>query len=419
MSAAPRLAGWQAMAQQVGPVGGANRFYPKAYALVVGIDAYDGRDWGRLQNAVKDAEEVRDALARHGFEVTYLRDLASRDLKDALEEFFISKGSDRDAALFFWFAGHGTNVGSEGYIVPADAPSIQDDAGFRRTAVSMRTFGRLMREARSQHVMAVFDSCFSGTVFKTGRSGHPPAIRQAMEHAVRQYVSAGDHTQEVADDGLFRKLFVDAILGRDPNADGNRDGYVTGREIGIYMRNTLLNRSDGRQAPQFGELIEGDFDRGDFIFQVGPGGGGGQFQSAAYTPAVRDEQAPTRNWQDVRLRSTKVFVAPPVGAKGEGNRELREALARQLEQRGFEILTADHDYAFKVHAVVETRNAGLMFEKHAVAFKVFNRSNMMLGTTKYETEVITGSFNGSWGAAADAAAEQAAKRIVSYLAQPG
>src|SRR5262249_22497681 len=136
--------------------------YQSSKALVIGMDHYDGRAWPQLSNGVRDAEEVAKGLSAQGFEVTFLKDLNSAALDDALRNFFITDGSDPNARLLLWFAGHGNTIDGEAYLVPVDAPSPKSEAQFRLKAISLRRFSEYMREAKARHVLAIFDSCFSG-----------------------------------------------------------------------------------------------------------------------------------------------------------------------------------------------------------------------------------------------------------------
>jgi formylglycine-generating enzyme required for sulfatase activity len=242
--------------------------YTKSKALVIGMDHYSG-GWPQLSNGIKDAEEVAKGLAAQGFEVTFKKDLKSRDLDDTLRDFFIVDGDDPNARLLLWFAGHGDTIDGEAYLVPTDAPSPKADAEFRLKAISLRRFGEYMREAKARHVLAVFDSCFSGGVFNVARSAPPPAITFATTQPVREFISSGEAEQQVSDDGTFRKLFLDALAGKEPDADANHDGYVTGTELGLFLQQKMTNLTNNRQTPRYGKLNAYGYDRGDFVFQVG------------------------------------------------------------------------------------------------------------------------------------------------------
>lgn len=241
--------------------------YGKSFALVIGIDDYsDG--WPRLSNAIKDARTVAAELERRGFEVELVIDPDSAGLRTAMERFIFEKGSDPEARLFIWFAGHGHTVKGEGYLVPSGAPGPDTGWRFRKAALSLRSFGRYMREVESRHVLAVFDSCFAGTIFNTARSRPPAAIDLATTQPVRQFVSSGEAEQVVSDDGTFARLFIDALNGLEPTADANRDGYVTGTEIGLFLSDKVTNLTDGAQTPRYGKLKALELDRGDFVFAI-------------------------------------------------------------------------------------------------------------------------------------------------------
>jgi len=252
------------------PAAGSVQLYDASYALVIGIDEYTN-GWPRLSKAVSDAKLVADALRDKGFEVTFLKNLNSRELKDAFEKFFVFKGADPEARLFAWYAGHGHTMNGEGYIVPADAPRPSKKGKFKYTALSLRRFGELARQAESKHALAVFDSCFSGTVFNTGREMPPPAVTRATTYPVRQFVSSGDANQAVSDDGRFRKLFIRALTGEEP-ADSNNDGYLTGSELGMFLSDRVSNLTKNAQTPRYGKLRDENYDRGDVVFLVASSG---------------------------------------------------------------------------------------------------------------------------------------------------
>ena len=124
----------------------------------------------------------------------------------------VIKGADPEARLFVWYAGHGHTQGGEGFLVPADAP-LAHDPMFKVTALHMRDFGGLMRLAESKHVLSVFDSCFSGSVFKTkALPDTPPHITASTSKPVRQFISAGSANQQVPAKSVFQPLFLLLLL---------------------------------------------------------------------------------------------------------------------------------------------------------------------------------------------------------------
>ena len=245
------------------PVAENVELYQSSYALVIGMDDY-ASGWPKLRNAVKDAEAVSNGLKSLGFDVTYATNLNAEDLRKTIKEFFVLKGAQPGARLLVWFAGHGHSDHGEGFLVPVDGPGPSDPS-FALYALPMRDFGTLMRLARSKHVLAIFDSCFSGTIFEARAGAVPAAITRATLSPVRQFLSSGDADQTVADNGSFRELFLRAVRGEE-NADANGDGYLTGTELGGFLADRVTNLTHGAQTPRFGKLLDVNFDRGDFVF---------------------------------------------------------------------------------------------------------------------------------------------------------
>ena len=249
------------------PVTGQIELYAESHAVVIGIDRYD-HGWPRLGKATEDADLVAKGLEAQGFSVEVLRDVEGAALETALKTFFVRKGRNEGARLLVWFSGHGYTDHGEGFLVPSDgvAPT---DPDFRLRALSLRRFGELMRLARARHAMAIFDACFAGTVFQAARGAVPPAITRDVALPVRAYISSGDASQEVSDDGQFRTIFLRALRGEEPNADANHDGFLTGTELGFFLDDRVTNLTERKQTPRYGKLRDGDWDRGDFVFAVG------------------------------------------------------------------------------------------------------------------------------------------------------
>ena len=275
------------------PVSEKVTLYGSSHALVIGIDDYT-QGWPRLRNAVADARSVAGALEERGFDVTLKTDLKAVELQRTLKEFFAIKGADADARLVLWYAGHGHTIGGEGFLVPADAPPATDPT-FKVAALPMRDFGSLVRLADARHVLSIFDSCFSGTVFNARAGAAPAAITRKTTQPVRQFLTSGDAGQQVRDDGSFRKLFVRALSGEEA-ADVNADGYVTGEELGLFLSQRVATLTQAAQTPRYGKLHDVRFDRGDFVFVL-PG--------MDESPAVAgDTPAPTAPDDDAAFELT-------------------------------------------------------------------------------------------------------------------
>lgn len=251
------------------------RLYGKSYALVIGASKYT-RGWKPLKGVPGDVTAVSALLARQGFEVDVLSDPTYQQLEAGLREFIARRGGASENRLLVYFAGHGHSQTKDGtgiqlgYLVPVDAPSpVSDPDGFERLAYSMDNIDVLARRANAKHVLFLFDSCFSGSIFDNRDAGTPEHISDLTSRPVRQFITAGDARQAVPDASIFRERLERALGEGAADLDG--DGYITGTELGAYLHKEVSRESRQSQTPQWGKIRDGRLDRGDFVF-VSPRG---------------------------------------------------------------------------------------------------------------------------------------------------
>lgn len=239
--------------------------YEGSYALLIGVSDYQG-GWPDLKSIPGELDRVEKSLQRQGFHVRKIMNPDSKALSDAFEEFIDQYGFDPNNRLLFFFSGHGhTRKGGEkGYLVPVDAPDPRrDERGFLRKALPMTQILSWSRQMEAKHALFLFDSCFSGTVFKVKAiPGTPPHINRATSLPVRQYITAGDAGDTVPASSVFTPAFIDALAYGW--ADLNADGYVCGTELGIYLQEKVPQHT--AQTPQYGKIQDYKLSRGDFVF---------------------------------------------------------------------------------------------------------------------------------------------------------
>jgi len=240
--------------------------YKDYHAVVIGVSDYD--HWPKLPNAVKDTEEVAGKLRELGFEVKLIANPDSVQLKSTLSEIARRLGAEQNRALILYYAGHGETTtladGTElGYIIPKDCPlQMLDPFGFDTKAVSMKEIEMLALKVRSKHMLALFDSCFSGSLFTLSRAA-PTVISEKSAKPVRQFMTAGGANETVPDRSIFKVCLLQGLNGE---ADYNQDSYITGSELGLYLQTKVINYTRGAQHPQYGKINNPHLDKGDFIF---------------------------------------------------------------------------------------------------------------------------------------------------------
>jgi hypothetical protein len=248
------------------------KLYNQSHALIIGISEYDN-GWPKLPGVRKDVNAVKQALERQEFDVTIIMDPDDIELDRAYKDFINLYGMDPQNRLLFYFAGHGhtikTSYGEDmGYIVPRNAANPNSDqSAFLSKAMAMQQIEVYAKNIQSKHVLFLFDACFSGSVFAITRAA-PENISYKAAQPVRQFISSGSAEETVPDVSIFRQQFVSAL---DGEGDVNKDGYITGSEMGEFLQEKVVNYSSGAQHPQYGKIRNPNLDKGDFVFKVGGG----------------------------------------------------------------------------------------------------------------------------------------------------
>jgi len=245
--------------------------YGDSYALIVGVSDYTN-GWDDLNQIPAEIGQVQRALENHGFKVVVHLDAINKiELERIFQNFRDQYGYDRDNRILVFYAGHGhsSNNGNIGYLVGSDAPlPASADAypgeEFLRKSIQISQMMEWASQMAAKHVLFLFDSCFSGTVFRS-RGAVIQSDRLNVEQAglpVRQFITAGSAHELVPAKSVFVPKFVEAIS--TTRADFSNDGYVTARELGLYLKREVPQLAD--QTPQYGTHLSWDYSRGDFVF---------------------------------------------------------------------------------------------------------------------------------------------------------
>jgi Caspase domain len=239
--------------------------YQRSDALVV-VEANYREAWGSLPDAVTEGHKVADALKRQGFVVKLLINQTGDELRETMEAMLANQGGRTDSRMVLFFSGHGLSRldNTKGYFVPVDAPLVEvDQEGFLAKAVSMEEFRTWARAMTAKHVLFIFDSCFSGSVFLSrGGGGEAGLDRNAIDRPVRQFITSGSATEKVPAQSALVPVLLRGLAG---DADLTRDGIVEGTELGLFIQREVPLLNDA-QTPQTGKLPDLEFSRGEIVF---------------------------------------------------------------------------------------------------------------------------------------------------------
>jgi len=242
----------------------------ESHALIIGESDYiNTQAWRRLPGVKEDVTALKKLFAEQGFNVETLENVNSINLENGIKNFLDKYAFNPDARIIVYFAGHGATLDLDGrkmgYIVPIDAPQARNSGDFLQKVIPMTQFETWAKKYTSRHILFMFDSCFAGTVFRS-QGATPPAISRLISQPVRQFITSGGANETVDDDSKFRKEFENAL--RNGAADSDKDGYITGTELGLYLYNQVSNYTNGEQNPRVEKLKDTNLDKGDFVFFV-------------------------------------------------------------------------------------------------------------------------------------------------------
>lgn len=170
-------------------------------ALVIGNATYEHLK--PIPSAKIDSDAMVKALrANWGLRDLQPRELSSSTLKPEVAR-FLQQGRPGETLLLY-FAGHGTAVGTQGYLLPVDYRP-----GEEKAALSAAELTKMVRESKATRILLVLDAC---------RAGSFQAPTETFGHEVHQ----------LSGSPLERQKFVGLLASSAPdtNAEGSASGGV-------------------------------------------------------------------------------------------------------------------------------------------------------------------------------------------------
>ena len=244
------------------------------WAAVIGINNYP--NVRPLRYAVDDAKAFYDHLVHYNHipaeNVTLLIDQEASltQLRSTLGTHLKSKAGKDDMVIIF-FAGHGATEkdvtsldgdGLEKYLLPYDA----DPDDLYATALPMGEISRIFNRIRSERLIFIADSCYSGA--SGGRTTSLKGIRANISDAFLDRIAGGkgriiltaSGANEVsAEDeklhhGVFTYFLLEGLRGK---ADTDKDGVITVDEAYTYVSKQVPQATGQEQHPVKKGIVEG------------------------------------------------------------------------------------------------------------------------------------------------------------------
>lgn len=254
--------------------------FDKSYALLVGNGDY--QYWPPLESPARDITRMKDLLSKQGFDqIVYVTNehVNMEELRNP-QNYFRERITDQDRFVFY-YSGHGStktqaNGEKRGYL-----PSIYEKPRSYDQSIPMDDLVHWMEQLAAKHLLVILDCCFSGSAVNGPelevKSGLPElneeVINRLATQPARYLLMAGRENEEsIASDQWNGSLFTNAfILGIEDarEADESRDGFISVRELHIWLRNYVIKESrkvNRPLTPLLKDLGEDGVSEGEFFF---------------------------------------------------------------------------------------------------------------------------------------------------------
>ena len=198
------------------------------HALLIGVSKYDNNAWTELRSVTADLEDLVKGLKPHFATIDTLINPATNTIRNRLRELMTGRWNQPNERLLVYYAGHGFtdyNPSSRvytGYITGRDTPACRgnDCSTAIGDAIPFNELDTINRETRALHVIMLFDSCFSGSIFMSRSPDTDPKhydyqrARDALHTPVRYYITAGAAYEKIPADSPFSQLVLRGLPGR-------------------------------------------------------------------------------------------------------------------------------------------------------------------------------------------------------------
>lgn len=215
-------------------------------ALVIGNSDYE---FSPLSNPGNDAEDMADALAQLGFEVTLKTNLTHKAMLDALHQFAkrLRDTQAKDSVGLFYFAGHGARSGGENYLLPINNGQITAEPALKDNAFHTKTVLARMEEVNKGMNLIVLDACrdnpYKGSRTLTrGLNRMPPPVGALIAFATEEGKTASDTNDNDGRNGLYTKHLLNALY------DAKHQRI---EDVFMQVRHSVTEDSGGEQVPWY------------------------------------------------------------------------------------------------------------------------------------------------------------------------
>ncbi|MEN8216039.1 MAG: caspase family protein, partial [Pseudomonadota bacterium] len=225
----------------------------KRVALVIGNGGYR---FAPLRNPENDAKDMADALRKLDFEpVIHLENASWAEMDKAVEDF--SKELGKGTVGLFYFSGHGIQIDSKNYLIPADIKRLSV-RNVKHRSISADEVLTAMEEVDNTMNIIILDACRDNpfeSAYKSYKRGR--GLAGMMDAPTGSLIAYATSPGKIAADGVGRNSpYTKAILE-----------FIAKPGLAIELmfkrvRNAVRKQTRNRQTPWESSSLQGK----DFYF---------------------------------------------------------------------------------------------------------------------------------------------------------
>lgn len=230
---------------------GAEAATEKRLALLIGNGGYD---FAPLSNPVNDVADMGTALKGVGFEIVQKENLDANGMRAAIRDFGERMKKNKDAAGFFFFAGHGVQVNGRNFLLPV-GKSFRNEKDVLDHAIEINFLMQRLQEASNRVSVVILDACRNNP-FELGSSGKTtsrPRGLAPIEAPSGALVAFSTAPGTEANDGTGRNGLYSKHLMANMRIPG-----LTLEQVFKRTRDAVERESGGSQSPREESSLKGD-----------------------------------------------------------------------------------------------------------------------------------------------------------------
>ncbi|MEM6642576.1 MAG: caspase family protein [Bacteroidota bacterium] len=233
------------------------------HVLAVGINKYENANLN-LNYARPDATSFSRQMKEQGSAIYSEVQVHTLYDGDASREKILNKVEALAEVLsindvfIFYFAGHGSMVDGDFYLVSTEAKRLYDNSRIREYGIEAQELQLAMREIKALKQLVIMDACQSGgsveLIAQRGASEEKAIAQLSRSAGIHVMASAGSDQYATEFESLGHGLFTHALLkALNGEADGApKDGKVTIFELKSYLDDQVPQLSiQYKGSPQY------------------------------------------------------------------------------------------------------------------------------------------------------------------------